>query len=130
VQAFGPGRCCAGHVGSVPVMRDGRARARPEISKRTTRLAERRLAAGYTQKEMAALTGMSLMTYRRLERAELDNPPLRHLVNCLWVLRARLPETRLADVLEREWLEWFVLDDAAPEPPSPPTRERYQLFPE
>jgi transcriptional regulator with XRE-family HTH domain len=111
-------------------MADGRARARPEISKRTTRLADRRLAARYTQKQMAELTGMSLMTYRRLERAELENPPLRHLVNCLWVLRARLPETRLADVLEREWLEWLVLDDRAVEPPQTPAREQYELFPE
>jgi transcriptional regulator with XRE-family HTH domain len=111
-------------------MPDGRARARPEISKRTTRLAERRLAARYTQKQMAELTGMSVMTYRRLERAELENPPLRHLVNCLLVLRARTPDLRLADIIERDWLDWLVLDERATEPPEAPRREKYELFPE
>jgi DNA-binding XRE family transcriptional regulator len=37
------------------------------------RLAQRRLEARFTQKQMAQLTGMSVMTYRRLERAELEN---------------------------------------------------------
>jgi hypothetical protein len=56
---------------------------------------------------------------RRLERAELENPPLRHLVNCMLVLRARIPQTRLADVLEAHWLEWLALHDHAPGPPPP-----------
>lgn len=62
-------------------MPDGRACPRPEISKTNTRPAQRRLEARFTQKQMAQLTGMSVTTYRRLERAELENPPLRHLVN-------------------------------------------------
>jgi DNA-binding XRE family transcriptional regulator len=119
-----------GRASSVPRMPDGRARARPEMSKRTTRLAERRLAARYTQKQMAELTGMSVMTYRRLERGELENPPLRHLVNCLWVLRARLPDLRLGDIIERDWLDWHVLDDAAAEPPRAADRAPYELFPD
>jgi DNA-binding XRE family transcriptional regulator len=115
---------------SVPRMPDGRARPRPEISKLNTRLAQRRLAARYTQKEMAALTGMSLATYRRLERAELENPPLRHLVNCMLVLRARIPDTRLGDVIEPRWLEWLSLHDRAPGPPpaTPPPELRGELF--
>lgn len=114
-----------------PVMADGRARARPEISKQTTKLARRRLKARYTQKEMAQLTGMSLMTYRRIERAELDNPPLRHLVNCLWVLRVRLPDTRFGDILEPQWLDWLPLNDEGVHPPQPPPpREPYELFSE
>lgn len=112
-------------------MPDGRARARPEISKSSTRLAQRRLAAGYTQKQMAELTGMSVMTYRRLERAELQNPPLRHLVNCMLVLRTRLPEIRLVDLLEPEWLQWLPLShDATTAPHQPPKPGKYELFPE
>jgi transcriptional regulator with XRE-family HTH domain len=111
-------------------MPDGRARARPEISKTNTRLAQRRLEARLTQKQMAQLTGMSVMTYRRLERAELENPPLRHLVNCMLVLRSRLPHIRLSDVFEPQWLEWLPLSADAPAPPQPPKRERYKLFPD
>lgn len=112
-------------------MVDGRARARPELSKDETRLAHLRLEAKLTQKQMAELTGMSLMTYRRLERAEIDNPPLRHLVNCHLVLRSRLPDLRLGQVIEPRWLQWFVLDDTAPAPPDPPKQEPVPpLFPD
>jgi hypothetical protein len=80
---------------------------------------------------MAALTGMSLATYRRLERAELENPPLRHLVNCVLVLRARIPDIRLGEIIEPEWLQWLALDDRTIEPPQPPTpAEPYNLFPD
>lgn len=112
-------------------MADRRARARPELSKADTRLAKRRLDARYTQKDMARLTGISLITYRRLERAEIHNPPLRHLVNCWLVLRVKTPELRLADVLEREWLTWLQLDPAAPGPPEPETHNPLPpLFPD
>lgn len=103
-------------------MVDGRARARPELSKDETRLAHHRLEARLTQKQMAEMTGMSLITYRRLERAELDNPPLRHLVNCLLVLRTRLPDLRLGDLIEPQWLQWVVLDETASAPPETPER--------
>jgi transcriptional regulator with XRE-family HTH domain len=51
---------------------------------------------------MAQLTGISLGTYRRLERAELENPSLRHLANCALVL-----ECELEDLIQDEWRGWW-----------------------
>lgn len=67
---------------------------------------------------------------RRLERAELDNPPLRHLVNCMLVLRSRLPDIRLSDVIEPQWLEWLAFSAGAPAPLQPPKPEKYKFFPD
>jgi hypothetical protein len=55
---------------------------------------------------------------------------LRHLVNCVLVLRVRLPEIKLFHVIEREWTHWLVLSNSAAEPPAAPKAEPYELFPE
>jgi hypothetical protein len=46
------------------------------------------------------------------------------------VLRSRLPDVRLADLIEPQWLEWLSLSADALAPPQPPKREKYKLFPE
>lgn len=87
-------------------------------SKLATRLAEVRHWRGVTQEELADRVGMSHNTYRRLERDELPNPPLRSLVNCAKALGVPLDA-----VLEPNWLQWF---GGQPEPPEEgfwPTRE-------
>lgn len=66
-----------------------------------TRLLERRRAAGLSQRRLAELTGISLRTLQRIERAEVDNPPIRYLTNCAIVL-----ECELEDLIEPEWREW------------------------
>lgn len=66
---------------------------------------------------MAALTGISPAQYRRLERGQIENPPLRYLVNCALVLRVDLFE-----VVEDRWLEWMPFDRAHPSPPELPWR--------
>jgi transcriptional regulator with XRE-family HTH domain len=92
-------------------------RARRRATKGETKLADRRLRAGLTQEEMAALTGISLAHYRRLERGQITNPPLRFLVNCALVLRVDL-----FDVIDDQWLEWMPFDQRNAGPPELPWR--------
>lgn len=90
-----------------------------EQTKIRTRLAQQRVASGYTQRDMARLTGLSLTMYRRLERGEIDNPGIRWLVNC-----ARALKVPTNELVEPSWAEWFVMPNgpqAEPQEP-PPTR--------
>ena len=88
-----------------------------------TKLAARRLGTGLSQQKVSDLTGIPLRTIQRLERGNIDNPPIRYLVNL-----AEVFECRLVDVCEDEWIEWTVFDATAPEPPPKghwlPERER------
>lgn len=77
-----------------------------------TKLARVRMSRGVTQDELAKAVGISVPTYRRLERGEVENPKLRHLVNCSIALGVELD-----DVLEDEWLEWLPLRKIAVTPP-------------
>lgn len=66
-----------------------------------------------TQKRLSELTGLSLRTVQRIELGEVDNPPLRYLVNLAMAL-----DIELTAILEDEWLEWMVFDAGqASEPP-------------
>jgi transcriptional regulator with XRE-family HTH domain len=66
-----------------------------------------------TQKQLSELTGLSLRTVQRIELGEVDNPPLRYLVNLAMAL-----DIELEAVIEDEWLEWMVFDARAAEPPA------------
>jgi transcriptional regulator with XRE-family HTH domain len=80
-----------------------------------TKLARARMSRGVTQEEMAQAVGISVPTYRRLERGETNNPKLRHLVNCAIALGVELDA-----VIEDEWFEWLPLDrGSAATPPAP-----------
>lgn len=82
-----------------------------------TRLGALRVERGVTQAELARAIGIALPTYRRLERAQMKNPPLRYLSNAALALGVELDE-----VIEPEWREWFVFDaHAAKTPPDPAT---------
>lgn len=80
-----------------------------------TRLARQRVIGGYTQADMARLTGLTKETYVRLERGQIDNPPIRYLANCAWVLYCEI-----ADISEEEWLGWTSFDASAPRAPKHP----------
>lgn len=67
-------------------------------TKLETKLARRRVAADITQSLMAQKVGISLPTYRRLERNKMRNPPLRYLVNCAIELGCHWSE-----LVEPEW---------------------------
>lgn len=78
-----------------------------------TRLARVRISRGVTQEELAEAIGVSAPTIRRLERGEVENPKLRHLVNCAIALGVDLDK-----VLEPAWLKWLP-GEGARKPPKP-----------
>jgi transcriptional regulator with XRE-family HTH domain len=79
-----------------------------------TRLARVRMSRGVTQEELAEAVGISVPTYRLLERGLMKNPKLSYLVNCAIALGVKLDE-----VMEAEWLEWQPLNKQAARPPAP-----------
>jgi transcriptional regulator with XRE-family HTH domain len=83
-------------------------------TKAETRLARARMARGVTQGELASVMGVSLPTYRRLERGQAENPGLRYLVNAALALGVELE-----DLIEDEWREWMVFDHDHRAPPTP-----------
>ena len=78
-----------------------------------TRLAAVRVERGLTQAQMARYTGLTVPTYRRLERGQIPAPPLSYLANCALVL-----DVSLEALIEDEWRSWHVFDarDAARPP--------------
>jgi transcriptional regulator with XRE-family HTH domain len=73
---------------------------------------------GVTQSQLAEAVGLSVATYRRLERGELRNPPIGYLVNCAIALGCTLD-----DLLNAPLLEWATLDESASSAP-----DRYKLW--
>jgi len=69
-----------------------------------SRLAVARVRAGLTQTQAAERIGIGFATYRRLERGQIENPPLRYLVNATIVFGVELDE-----VIEDRWREWMPL---------------------
>lgn len=85
--------------------------------KRRSKLADWREKRGVTQEELAAATGISTSTIRRMENPpsiRAANPPLRYLQNCAFALGCKL-----SDLVEPEWQEWMVFDRRKPKPPDP-----------
>jgi transcriptional regulator with XRE-family HTH domain len=70
-----------------------------------SRLLERRKAVGLSQRGLAAKAGLSLRTLQRIERLEIDNPPIRYLTNCAIVLGCELE-----DLIEPVWREWKAFE--------------------
>jgi transcriptional regulator with XRE-family HTH domain len=77
----------------------------------SSRIANLRRGAGLRQDELAEAVGMSVATLRRLERGEIDNPPLRYLQNIAIALNASLDA-----VIEPAWRQWWPRP-GAPRPP-------------
>lgn len=94
-----------------------RALACPSVAdgSEKTKLALWRERRGVTQEELARATGLSTSVYWRLENGRYDNPPLRYLMNCALALGCEL-----TDLIEDEWRQWMVVDQAnAGTPPKP-----------
>lgn len=77
----------------------------------TTPLAARRVAAGWTQEELADAAGISLRTYARLEGGE-PPPGIARLANLALLLNCDP-----CDLIEASWKEWHY--DLKPEPHDP-----------
>src|SRR3569623_2752912 len=77
-----------------------------------TKRAARRQGMRRSQKKVSDLSGIPVRTIQRLERGDMDNPPIRYLVNL-----AEVYDCSLEDVCEESWIEWTVFDASAPEPP-------------
>lgn len=77
-----------------------------------SRLAAVRVGKDVSQQKVADGAGISLNTYRRIERLETTNPPIRYLTNIALVLGVQLEQ-----ICEPEWLEWTVFDERMPVPP-------------
>lgn len=83
-------------------------------TKAETKLARLRMARGVTQEELAEAVGISIATYRRIERGQTANPPLRYLTNAALALGVELD-----DVIEDEHRGWMVFDERRQGPPKP-----------
>lgn len=62
-----------------------------------------------SQVELAAATGISIATLRRLERGAMANPPLRYLANCAIVLGVEVEE-----LIDDEWRRWLPIGRERP----------------
>jgi transcriptional regulator with XRE-family HTH domain len=83
-----------------------------------SRLAVARLKRSVTQQQLADVTGLSLTTIRRLDRGEIEHPPITFLLNC-----ARALEVNITELIEPEW-QWSVFD--ASKAADPPAKEWWQ----
>lgn len=89
-----------------------------------TKLAHARQSRGVTQDELAEAIGVSPATYRRLERGQADNPPLRYLINAALALGVPVD-----DLIEDEWRTWwqrYPEDPAGPPEPDEFWRRPYR----
>jgi transcriptional regulator with XRE-family HTH domain len=87
-----------------------------------TRLAYARISSNLSQGELAKLVGLPLATYRRLERGQLANPPIRYLTNIALVLNVDLEE-----ICEDDWLWWTVFRRDQPADPPELRPNDYEL---
>lgn len=91
---------------------------RPSSQNPKTRLQVARERAGFTQENLARLSGVSRPTIQRLEHGTLSNPKIRVLTNLAIAL-----DVPLKDIVEPEWTEWSALSPDAERPPTDEERE-------
>jgi transcriptional regulator with XRE-family HTH domain len=80
--------------------------ARLELDEDSMYLAEVRRSRGVSQQELADAIGVSLRTYRRLERGKINDPGVRILHNCAIALGVSLYE-----IIPAQWFHWQPFDD-------------------
>jgi transcriptional regulator with XRE-family HTH domain len=84
----------------------------PRPEETVTRIARLRVERKVSQERLAHATGISVSTLARLERGQVDNPPLRYLVNIAIAL-----DVPLDQVVEDAWREWLPIAGWAEKPP-------------
>jgi transcriptional regulator with XRE-family HTH domain len=70
-----------------------------------TRLNRERRLRSVSQSSLSKATGISERTLQRLENGEIENPPLRYLVNCAKALG--IDDWR--ELVDPEWERWLPL---------------------
>src|SRR4051794_3558445 len=100
--------------------RSGPGVPRPDISYAETAFARARLRAGFTRQQLADATGLSKRQITRFDGGAVQDPRLRALVNVWHVLRSRLPELELVDLLDERQLEFTPFPDGPDRPPTAP----------
>jgi transcriptional regulator with XRE-family HTH domain len=83
-----------------------------ELPDLRTKIAKLRVARRVSQADLAQVSGLSLITLRRLERGEIGNPPIRYLANVAMAL-----DVPLEDVIEPEWVAWTHFTSGPAKPP-------------
>lgn len=86
--------------------------ANPDRRQPRSKIAARRQELGLSQRELSELTGISMRQVQRLDGGEIDNPPIRYLVNIAMVLKVDV-----LDICEDEWLEWEAFESGPSAPP-------------
>lgn len=81
-----------------------------------TKLARARLERSLTQRQVSDFAGIALSSYRRLERGQIENPPLGWLVNLQHVLALE----DVGELIEDEWLVFRQLRTGKPDRPPDP----------
>lgn len=77
-----------------------------------TRLKRERLRLQVSQLSLSRATGISERTLQRLENGEIENPPLRYLVNCAKALG--IADWR--ELIEPEWERWLPVGNGPMRP--------------
>lgn len=72
---------------------------RSDLSIARTRIARLRLQRGLSQREVADQAGLSIRTYRAIERGEVFDPGVRQVANI-----ARVLQVEIAHACEPEWI--------------------------
>jgi transcriptional regulator with XRE-family HTH domain len=98
---------------------DDRSREQPLAPPPRTRLNRERRLRSVSQSALSQATGISERTLQRLENGEIDNPPLRYLVNC--ALALGIADWR--QLVEPEWERWLQTKAG----PKRPRRARGQM---
>jgi transcriptional regulator with XRE-family HTH domain len=84
----------------------------------TSQIAVQRVAKGWTQEDLARVTGIPLRTVQRIEQGRLRNPGILHLQNIAIAL-----DVDLETILRSEWRGWHAFDASASAPPTAGNRQ-------
>jgi hypothetical protein len=95
-----------GSVTVPPMVRVARRQPRTKITRRPVK-------PGLNQRQVAEMTGIHQSQLLRLEKGEIDRPPLAHLVNLAMVPEIEDP----LDFAEDSWAHWQVPDARSEKPP-------------
>lgn len=93
-------------------MPDDPASERALVPPPKTRLNRERRLRSVSQSALSQATGISERTLQRLENGDIENPPLRYLVNCAQALE--MEDWR--ELIDPDWEQWLQIKDGPKKP--------------